>query len=189
MELSMDITMYLIICPRKQKQQTKNSYSLPLDNPGMWDLRVFADIRVFYFPIPQVFSGSAFFPCPPFYFFHPTSIIKQHSHRNWFVSSRLLMFLVETLHKNDTQEEEENLIKWSKLCLKVVIKGSKCTVELVLYLIHKLCTGMYGQVLHYVRGQLDKRKRKDLLLSSNGDPFINRVLGRTILCFTYGGLL
>ena len=49
--------------------------------------------------------------------------------------------------------------------------------------------GYTGQALHYVRGQLDKRKRKDLLLSSNGDPFINRVLGRTILCFTYGGLL
>ena len=48
---------------------------------------------------------------------------------------------------------------------------------------------LHGQVLHYVRGQSDKRKRKDLLLSLDGDPFINRVLGQTILCFTYGGLL
>ena len=82
------------------------------------------------------FFGLRFFPVSAVFFFHPTPIIKQHSHRNWFVSSRLLMFLVETLHKNDTQEEEENLIKWSKLCLKVVIKGSRYTVELVLYLIH-----------------------------------------------------
>jgi hypothetical protein len=93
---------------------------------------------------PFLFSHSAFvfrlrfshlhrfFCC----FFHPTSIIKQHSHRNWFVSSRLLMFLVETLHKNGTQQEEENLNKQSKFFFKVVIKGCKCTV---LYLI-QICT-------------------------------------------------
>ena len=52
-----------------------------------------------------------------------------------------------------------------------------------------LVSSTTGQVLHYVRGQSDKRKRKDLLLSSNRGPFINRVLGRTVMCFSYGGLL
>ena len=72
-------------------------FNIKWSKSGMWDLRVFADIRVFYFPIPRVFFGLRFFPVSAAFFFHPTSIINQHSHRNWFVSSGLLMFLVETL--------------------------------------------------------------------------------------------